>query len=77
MAIRTNANTVETMSFNKIKVKIFNRFVIALVDTGCALSVLSERLIKKLHLDPLHLDPGDPPFLFGANGTKIGILGKI
>ena len=49
----------------------------ALVDTGCATSVLAERLLIRLRLLPQPLKSGDPNFLFGANGSRIRIIGKI
>jgi len=64
------------MISNKIHIKICNCFVNALVDTGCSTSVLSEKLLHRIHIPLQKLDPGDPNFLFGANGTRIPIVGK-
>ena len=66
-----------TCCTNKIKIKIFNSFVTALIDTGCSTSVLSEALLRRLHVSPQTLEPGDTTFLIGANATKIPLVGKV
>ena len=72
----SNNCSTEKMMSNKIKIKIFNYFVNALIDTGCSTSVTSEQLIKKLQIPIQRLEKGDPRFLFGANNSRITIVGK-
>ena len=72
----SNNCSTEKMMSNKIKIKIFNYFVNALIDTGCSTSVTSEQLINKLRIPIQRLEKGDPRFLFGANNSRITIVGK-
>src|SRR2546425_1719072 len=77
MSLHNDVRSVETLNMNKVQVKIFNHFVTALIDTGCMQSVLSERLLQRLRLFPDKLEVGDTQCLFGANGSRIQIIGKI
>jgi hypothetical protein len=64
------------MSCNTIRLKIFNNFQIALLDTGCGTSVVSERLVQKLRLPIEPIGVGESSVLYGAGGHTIHVLGK-
>jgi len=72
-----NNNSVQTLNFNSIKVKIFDHFVVALIDSGSGLSVISERLVRKLRLKIENLDRGQNSILIAANGSPINVKGKV
>ena len=64
------------MNFNKIRVKIFNTFIVSLIGTGCSVTVISENIARKLKIQITPLSPDDTKFLFGANGNRIKLFGK-
>src|SRR6267154_3160484 len=71
-----NKTTVQAINSNKIKVKIFNDFVVALIDTGYGTSCMSSRLVEKLRVKILNLDVDQKSVLFGANGSPMRVKGK-
>src|SRR5437867_1914453 len=72
-----DCSSMENTMSNKIKVKIFNSFVNVLIDTGCSTSILSEALLKRLHVNTQNLEPSEIKNLIGANGSTIPVIGKI
>ena len=68
--------TVRTLSSNTIRVKIYDQFIVALVDTGCGTSVLSKQLANKLSLPINPLSVGDNQILIAADGNPIHVIGK-
>ena len=61
---------------NSIRVKIGGLFNIALLDTGCGTSIISQNFARKHKLKVMKLKPGQNYILFAANGTKINVLGQ-
>jgi hypothetical protein len=76
-SVRTlNNDSKLDMSFNTVRIKIFNYFQVALLDTGCGTSVVSERLVRKLRLPITPIRDGESSVLFGASGHTIHVLGR-
>ena len=59
------------------KIKIANRQVFTLFDTGASRSVMSGETFRKLNLDSKNLDTRNLPTVVEANGTSLGAIGKI
>ena len=71
-----NTTTVQTLSANTVRVKIYNQFCVALIDTGCGTSVMSERLARRLKLKVDRLQVGDNSILVAADGKPMHVRGK-
>ena len=56
--IKSRSTNVQSMTGNKITITIFNSFCTALIDTGCCISVMSEKLARRLKIAGTNLVSG-------------------
>ena len=68
-----NLNETKPNNLIYIKVKINNRDIISLIDTGSEISIIDSTLSQKLSCETI---PYSGPILKAANDTKIEVLGK-
>jgi predicted aspartyl protease len=54
-----------------VRTKIFGRNIIAILDTGCEMSIINSRLMDSTPLEETNLK------LYAANGTDIPLLGTV
>src|SRR6267154_4551980 len=65
------------MDNNRVHIKVNAKFINALIDTGCRISVLRESLLHRLKIIPEPLGRQDTKILFGANGSQMPVVGKV
>ena len=65
---QTEEGTVFETTINNTKMK-------ALLDTGATKSVMSGKMYRNLKLGPL--DDSNLPSVVGANGSSLGVMGRI
>src|SRR6267154_6213911 len=70
-------SSTKTMEKSSIQIKINAKFINALIGTGSRVSILHDSLLSRLKIHPQPLDTRDLKFLYGANGSRFPITGKV
>ena len=70
-------NLITPMDKNKVTLEIFGLKTIGLVDTGAAISCISQNLFQKINSDHLEIINTNSDHIYGVGGEQHKILGKV